>query len=237
MSGVRFRPGFEELPRVVPIFPLPGVLLLPGGHLPLNIFEPRYLAMVRDALAGERAIGMIQPREAAADVGAAKVYETGCLGRITAFSETDDGRHLITLTGLIRFDVARELPPLEGYRRVTAGYDRFRHDLVDGPEDGPEDGAADGVDGAAGAAGAIDRARLLETLGFYFEAQGIEGDWKAIEETGDAALVTSLAMLCPFAAPEKQALLEAMSLSERASAMTAIMEMAVHEPGGTGPAH
>ena len=237
MSGGRFRPGFEELPRVVPIFPLPGVLLLPGGHLPLNIFEPRYLAMVRDALAGERAIGMIQPREAAADVGAAKVYETGCLGRITAFSETDDGRHLITLTGLIRFDVARELPPLEGYRRVTAGYDRFRHDLVDGPEDGPEDGAADGVDGAAGAAGAIDRARLLETLGFYFEAQGIEGDWKAIEETGDAALVTSLAMLCPFAAPEKQALLEAMSLSERASAMTAIMEMAVHEPGGTGPAH
>jgi hypothetical protein len=234
MSGGAFRPGFEELPRVVPIFPLPGVLLLPGGRLPLNVFEPRYLAMVRDALTGDRAIGMIQPREEAADVGAAKVYETGCLGRITAFSETDDGRYLITLTGLIRFDVARELPPMEGYRRVTAGYDRFRRDLEDGSEDGPEDGAAAG---AAGAAGAIDRARLLETLGFYFEAQGIEGDWKAIEETGDAALVTALAMLCPFAAPEKQALLEAMSVAERASAMTAIMEMAVHEPGGTGPAH
>ncbi len=231
MSGGAFRPGFEELPRVVPIFPLPGVLLLPGGRLPLNIFEPRYLAMVRDALTGDRVIGMIQPREEAADVGAAKVYETGCLGRITAFSETDDGRYLITLTGLIRFDVARELPPMEGYRRVTAGYDRFRCDLEDGPENGPEDGAA------ADAAGAIDRARLLETLGFYFEAQGIEGDWKAIEETGDAALVTALAMLCPFAAPEKQALLEAMSLPERASAMTAIMEMAVHEPNGTGPAH
>ena len=113
MSVGAFRPDFEELPRVVPIFPLPGVLLLPGGRLPLNIFEPRYLAMVRDALAGDRAIGMIQPREAAADVGAAKVYETGCLGRITAFSETDDGRYLITLTGLIRFDVTRELPPLE----------------------------------------------------------------------------------------------------------------------------
>ncbi len=237
MSGGAFRPGFEELPPVVPIFPLPGVLLLPGGRLPLNVFEPRYLAMVRDALAGERAIGMIQPREEAADVGAAKVYETGCLGRITAFSETDDGRYLITLTGLIRFDVARELPPMEGYRRVTAGYDRFRRDLEDGPAAGPEDGAADGVAGAAGAAGAIDRARLLETLGSYFEAQGIEGDWKAIEETGDAALVTALAMLCPFAAPEKQALLEAMSLPERASAMTAIMEMAVHQPGGTGPAH
>ncbi len=234
MSGGAFRPGFEELPRVVPIFPLPGVLLLPGGRLPLNVFEPRYLAMVRDALTGDRAIGMIQPCEEATDVGAAKVYETGCLGRITAFSETDDGRYLITLTGLIRFDVARELPPMEGYRRVTAGYDRFRRDLEDGSEDGPEDGAAAG---AAGAAGAIDRARLLETLGFYFEAQGIEGDWKAIEETGDAALVTALAMLCPFAAPEKQALLEAMSVAERASAMTAIMEMAVHEPGGTGPAH
>lgn len=223
MSGSMFRPGFEELPRVIPIFPLPGVLLLPGGRLPLNIFEPRYLAMVRDALAGERAIGMIQPREEAADVGAdvgaAKVYETGCLGRITAFSETDDGRYLITLTGLIRFEVTRELPPLEGYRRVTAGYDRFRRDLEDGP---PRD---------------IDRTRLLNTLGGYFEAEGIEIDWKAIEEAGDAALVTWLAMLCPFAAPEKQALLEAMSLAERASAMTAIMEMAVHQPGGTGPAH
>ena len=226
MSRGAFRPGFEELPRVVPIFPLPGVLLLPGGRLPLNIFEPRYLAMVRDALAGERAIGMIQPREEAADAGAAKVYEIGCLGRITAFSETDDGRYLITLTGLIRFDVARELPLLEGYRRVTAGYDRFRRDLDDGPESG-----------ADGEAGAIDRTRLLKTLGFYFEAQGIESDWEAIEEAGDAALVTSLAMLCPFAAPEKQALLEAMSLAERTSAMTAIMEMAVHQSGGTGPAH
>ncbi len=230
MSGGVFRPGFEELPRVIPIFPLPGVLLLPGGQLPLNIFEPRYLAMVRDALAGERAIGMIQPREATAgvddDVGAAQVYETGCLGRITAFSETGDGRYLITLTGLIRFDVVRELPPLEGYRRVTAGYDRFRRDLAEGPWDGPE------VPG-----GAIDRTRFLESLGFYFEANGIESDWKAIEETADAALVTSLAMLCPFAAPEKQALLEAMSLAERANAMTAIMEMAVHQPGGAGPAH
>jgi Lon protease-like protein len=226
MSLGTFRPGFEELPRVVPIFPLPGVLLLPGGRLPLNIFEPRYLAMVRDALAGERAIGMIQPRGQAADIGAAKVYETGCLGRITAFSETDDGRYLITLTGLIRFIVARELPLMEGYRRVAADYDRFRGDLEGGAEDGPD-----------GETGAIDRARLLETLGTYFEAQGIESDWEAIEEAGDAALVTWLAMLCPFAAPEKQALLEVMSLPERASTMTAIMEMAIHEPDGTGPAH
>ncbi len=213
MIGGAFQPAFEDLPRVVPIFPLPGVLLLPGGNLPLNIFEPRYLAMVRDALSGERMVGMIQPCAEAPDVGAARVYETGCAGRITAFSETGDGRYLITLTGTIRFDVARELPPIEGYRRVLADYGRFRGDLE-----------ADG--------GEIDRERFLETLGFYFEANGLECDWKAIEEAGDAALITSLAMVCPFGAPEKQALLEAMSLAERVRTMTAIMEMAVHEPGG-----
>ena len=218
MSRGAFQPDFEALPRVVPIFPLPGVLLLPGAPLPLNIFEPRYLAMVRDAISGERVIGMIQPCEAAPDVGAAKVYETGCAGRITAFSETGDGRYLITLTGMIRFDVARELPMIDGYRRVAADYGRFRGDL-----DEP--------------AGEIDRAQLLETLGAYFAANGIEGDWKAIEETEDERLVTSLAMVCPFAAPEKQALLEAMTLSERARAMTAIMAMAAHEPGGAGAAH
>jgi Lon protease-like protein len=226
MSLGAFRPGFEELPRVVPIFPLPGVLLLPGGRLPLNIFEPRYLAMVRDALAGERVIGMFQPCEEAADVGAARIYETRCLGRITAFSETEDGRYLITLTGLIRFDAVRELPALERYRRVAADYERFRGDLE-----------SDAEAGAHGETGTIDRTRLLETLGYYFEAQGIESDWDAIAEAGDADLVTSLAMLCPFAAPEKQALLEAMSLPDRASAMTAIMEMAVHGSGPTGRAH
>ena len=213
MTGGAFQPDFDDLPRVVPIFPLPGVLLLPGGRLPLNIFEPRYLAMVRDALSGERTIGMIQPCAEAPDVGAARVYETGCAGRITAFSETDDGRYLITLTGTIRFDVGRELPPIEGYRRVVADYGRFRGDL------GEE-------------ASEIDRERFLETLGCYFEANGIEGDWTAIGEAGDAALITSLAMICPFGAPEKQALLEAISLPERARTMTAIMVMAVHEPGG-----
>ena len=213
MTRGAFQPDFDDLPRVVPIFPLPGVLLLPGGRLPLNIFEPRYLAMVRDALSGERTIGMIQPCAEAPDLGAARVYETGCAGRVTAFSETDDGRYLITLTGVIRFDVKRELPPIEGYRRVVADYRRFRGDL--------EEEASE-----------IDRERFLETLGCYFEANGIKGDWTAIEEAGDAALVTSLAMICPFAASEKQALLEAMSLPERARTMTAIMEMAVHEPGG-----
>ena len=127
MSEGAFRPGFEDLPRVVPLFPLPGVLLLPGGRLPLNIFEPRYLAMVRDALAGERAIGMIQPCEEVDDVGAAKVYETGCLGRITAFSETDDGRYLITLTGLIRFDVLRDRGDDKRGRRNRDDKGQARH--------------------------------------------------------------------------------------------------------------
>lgn len=209
MSRSRFDPDYLELPEVIPVFPLSGVLLLPGGKLPLNIFEPRYLAMVRDALAGPRIIGMIQPREEAVDEGAAEVYETGGAGRITAFSETDDGRYLITLTGLVRFDVTRELPVLNGYRRVVADYRRFRRDLH---RDDSE----------------IDRESLLDTVGTYFDAHGIEGDWGAIEETADEALVTSLAMICPFAPPEKQALLEALTLPERVDTMTAIMQMAAH---------
>lgn len=219
MSRSAFDPAFDDLPRVLPVFPLPGVLLLPGGRLPLNIFEPRYVAMVRDAISSDRMIGMIQPCEDAEDVGSAKLYGTGCAGRLTAFSETEDGRYLITLSGLIRFDVERELPPLSGYRRVAAEYGRFRQDLEEDR-------------------GEIDRERLLETLDSYFDAAGIEGDWNAIEETADESLVTSLAMICPFGAPEKQALLEAMTLPERAETMTAIMEMAVHRPEqGEGPRH
>lgn len=218
MSRAIFRPDFADLPRILPIFPLPGVLLLPGGRLPLNVFEPRYLAMVRDALAGERMIGMIQPCEPGPDIGGARVYGTGCAGRITAFSETGDGRYLITLTGVIRFDTGQELPRMDGYRRIAANYTRFRGDLEDDP---------------AG----IDREQLLDTLGAYLSANGIEGDWETIEETEDEILVASLAMICPFAASEKQALLEAMSLSERVATMTTIMEMAVHEHGGGSAPH
>lgn len=218
MSRSVFDPGFEGLPAVLPIFPLPGVLLLPGGRLPLNIFEPRYVAMVRDALGGERLIGMIQPNEDSRDIGAAKVYSTGCAGRISAFSETEDGRYLITLSGLIRFDVGRELPPLNGYRRVAPDFTRFRRDLESD-------------------AGPIDRESFLETLGVYMKAAGIEGDWSAIEDAESEPLVTSLAMACPFGPPEKQALLEAMTLPERVDTMTAIMKMATHEPQGEGPHH
>jgi len=213
MSRTAFDPAFDDLPRVLPIFPLEGVLLLPGGRLPLNIFEPRYLAMFDDSLASNRLIGMIQPCEDGKEAKAPKVYETGCVGRITSFTETDDGRYLVTLCGLIRFDVVRELPS-RSYRQVEPDFTRFAGDLK-------EDRSK------------IDRDRLMQVLSAYFEANAIEGDWEAIEQTGDERLVTSLAMICPLGAPEKQALLESMTLTERAEALTAIMEMATHgSPGG-----
>lgn len=216
MSRTAFDPAFDDLPQVLPIFPLGGVLLLPGGRLPLNIFEPRYLSMFDDALASNRLIGMVQPVEDGNSGEVPKVYETGCAGRITSFNETDDGRYLVTLSGLIRFDVVRELPS-DSYRRVEPDFTRFRDDM-------DEDTAA------------IDRERLVKVLGAYFEANAIEGDWEAIEETGDERLVTSLAMICPLGAPEKQALLEAMSLTERAETLTAIMEMATHSGDGESEA-
>src|SRR5215831_831746 len=129
------RRGGAALPTIIPIFPLTGVLLLPRGRLPLNIFEPRYLAMTRDALAGERLIGMVQPSDPTASGSNPPVYPTGCAGRITSFSETDDGRFLITLTGACRFRIREELPLLEGYRRVVPEWNGFARDL--GNEDEP----------------------------------------------------------------------------------------------------
>lgn len=127
MSGSPFDPSFDDLPREIPIFPLPGALLLPRGRLPLNIFEPRYLAMTRDALGGPRIIGMIQP-DAMEDLRGAQVatYRTGCAGRIVQFAETPDGRYLITLAGLVRFDIGSELPLKDGYRRVAANFAPYR---------------------------------------------------------------------------------------------------------------
>ena len=212
MSRTAFDPAFEDLPRALPIFPLEGVLLLPGGRLPLNIFEPRYLAMFDDAMASNRLIGMVQPCEECRGAETPKVYETGCVGRITSFNETDDGRYLVTLSGLLRFDIKRELPP-GSYRLVEPDYQRFKLDM-------DED------------RGEIDRERLVEVLNAYFEANSIEGDWEAIEQTSNERLVTSLAMICPLGAPEKQALLESMTLSDRAAALTAIMEMATHSGDG-----
>ncbi len=211
MSG-RFDPAFDALPASLPIFPLTGVLLLPRGRLPLNIFEERYLAMTADALKGERLIGMVQPQEGAGDAGDPPVYRTGCAGRMVSFSETDDGRYLITLSGLARFDILRELPRAALYRRVVPDWEPYRADL-------------------APATAAIDRARLLATLKPFLERQGVVADWPAVEATPDERLVTTVAMVAPFQPAEKQALLEARDLAERARLLTALVEMSVH--GGT----
>jgi Lon protease-like protein len=209
MSPNPFDPTFDQLPEIVPIFPLTGVLLLPRGKLPLNVFEPRYLAMIEDALSGNRMIGIIQPSDPLSRASVPPVYPIGCAGRITSFSETDDGRYLITLTGVCRFETVRELPIVRGYRRVDVSWERFAADLE---EPGPA---------------LFDRARLVEGLRTYFKIQGISANWDAIDSTPDERLVTSLAMICPFEPSEKQALLECGSLSERASMMVAIIEMSV----------
>jgi len=218
MSRSPFDPRYENLPASLPILPLPGALLLPGGRLPLNVFEPRYLNMMRDAIAGERLIGMIQPNQDSEDPGSAETYRTGCTGRIVAFSETEDHRYLITLAGLIRFDIASELPLEQGYRRVAPNFERFRDDLSEDTDD-------------------VDRESLLEALRAYFEVSGLDSDWSAVEKAPDESLVTSLAMACPFDPPEKQALLEAMTLSERAETLITILRMSVLESDQNMPRH
>jgi uncharacterized protein len=205
------------LPDTLPIFPLTGVLLLPRGRLPLNIFEPRYLAMTRDALGGERLIGMVQPNEPQQDNrggGALNppVYPVGCAGRITSFSETDDGRYLLTLTGVSRFRIRDELPLLSGYRRIVAEWQPFAHD-VETPS-GTE----------------FDRDRFIRGLKGFFTQRQISADWEAIEKAAGEHLINSIAMLCPFAPSEKQALLEAPDLDERARLLIALVEMAAINP-------
>jgi Lon protease-like protein len=213
----RFDPSFDKLPATLPIFPLAGVLLLPRGILPLNIFEPRYLNMIEDALAADRMIGMIQPCKNGAGAGAEpSLFGMGCAGRITAFEETDDGRFLISLGGVCRFRVDGEVPTTRGYRRATVDWSAFQGDL-----EPVEDGT-------------FDRAALLKSLKAYFKSQGIEASWSALKETPDERLVTSLSMICPFEPSEKQALLEADTLADRAKVLTALVEMAVLDTSGDG---
>ena len=219
--GGPFDPQFEDLPGEIPIFPLGGALLLPGGRLPLNIFEPRYLNMTAAALAApERLIGMIQPQQQGNGGGEPEIYRTGCAGRIVSFGETEDGRYLITLKGLIRFAVDRELAPRDGYRLVQARYGAFRDDLAE---------PAEKV--------AVDRERLLDALRAYLRQQNVEANWEAIEGTEDSRLIDSLAMMCPFRTSEKQALLEAPGTAERAKIVMTLLEMALlespHDEGQT----
>lgn len=209
MTRSPFIPSRDSLNPTIPIFPLTGALLLPRGYLPLNIFEPRYLAMVDDALSADRMIGMVQPIRPNPPDPQPEIYTTGCGGRITAFEETDDGRYLITLTGVCRFRVAEELSTTRGYRRVQADWQSF---LCDYEEEGEVH---------------LDRERLIAALAGYFDQQGIRANWDAIKETGNERLITTLAMICPFDPSEKQALLEASSVEARANLMVAMLEMAV----------
>jgi Lon protease-like protein len=214
-----FHPRLEDLPAEFAVFPLSGALLLPRGKLPLNIFEPRYLAMVLDSLATGRMFGMIQPDPQAppphtTPVGAARMadepgfYRVGCLGRLSSFSETDDGRLLITLTGLIRFTVDAEREGHHGYRRVRADFSRYAGDLT-----------------LARPPAEIHRDQLLTALRGYFARRHVEANWEAIKGLSDDGLVITLAMACPFEPVEKQALLEAPTDADRAATLLALLQM------------
>jgi hypothetical protein len=209
-----FHPYPEDLPTEFAVFPLTGALLLPRGKLPLNIFEPRYLAMVLDSLAAGRMFGMIQPDPQAARLGSEPgLYRVGCLGRLSSFSETDDGKLLITLTGLVRFTIDSELDMRRGYRRVRGDFTGFIDDLDTAP-----------------AAGELEREKLLTALRGYFAQRGVDANWDAIRRMSDDALVVTLAMACPFEPVEKQALLEAPTPEERAATLLALLQM-----GAAGP--
>lgn len=208
----------DDLPAEFPVFPLTGALLLPGGRLPLNIFEPRYLAMVEDALGQGRMFGMALPDTAFPRVaGRSTIYRVACLGRIASFAETEDGRYLITMRGLQRFRVVEELPDSpRGYRRVRADHSPYHADLAEAP------------------AAEVDRVALLASLRPYFQVRRMEADWAAIERTATPTLVTTLCMLCPFSDAEKQALLEAPDLSARAAMLISLLRMDSAGPAAGG---
>lgn len=211
----RFSPA--ELPETIPVFPLPGALLLPRGRLPLNIFEPRYLAMIEDCMkTPHRLIGMVQPFES--DPGAIpRLRQIGCAGRLTAFSETDDGRYLITLAGISRFRIAEEVEGFTPYRRARPRWLDFSRDLGEEERDP-----------------GFNRDGFLDLLRRYFESAQLSSDWSALKEADPEMLVNSLSMLCPFEVEEKQALLEAPDLGTRRETLAALMEFAIASGGDEG---
>ena len=201
--------GPGDLPDVIPVFPLAGALLLPRGQMPLNIFEPRYVTMVDAALGGRRLIGMIQPDPA--QRGAEKnpkLYRIGCVGRITQFGETGDGRYLIELTGIARFTIAEEMSVTTAYRQCRVDYAPFADDFV----------ARKGED-------AVDRKALLAALASFLKANDLKADWEGIENAPNEALVNALAMMSPYGAAEKQAMLEAPDLKLRAEILVAVTQI------------
>jgi Lon protease-like protein len=211
MAGNRRYESADDIPESVPVFPLAGALLLPSGELPLNIFEPRYLAMVDAALSGDRMIGMIQPAfDAPPEAARPSLCEVGCLGRVTSFSETGDGRYGIVLSGVSRFRVTEELPSRTLYRQVRISIAGF-NDLSE-PLNGEDD---------------VDRNALLKTLRDYLNANDLDADWDSVNRASNAGLVTALSMMSPWGPPEKQALLESPDHAARARTLIAITEMAL----------
>lgn len=202
--------GPIDLPETIPVFPLPGALLLPRGQMPLNIFEPRYLAMVDDALRdGHRLIGMIQPDPTQTpDADKPKLFKVGCVGRITQLAESGDGRYLIELAGVARFQVVEELDVATDYRQCRVTYAPFADDFV--PRKGEE---------------AVDRSAVLAALSAFLQANDLKTDWEGVEKAPNEALVNALSMMSPYGVPEKQALLEAPDLKTRADILVAITEI------------
>ena len=209
--------SIADLPTAIPVFPLPGALLLPRGRLPLNIFEPRYLAMLDDALKSDhRLIGMVQPFEAG-EGETPRLRAIGCAGRVIAFSEAEDGRYLITLAGICRFRLKEELQGFHPYRRAQIDWSDFRRDLG-GTEEDP----------------GFDRSAFLKTLGKFFSVAQLSSDWDTLEEADAEMLINSLSMLCPFEVEEKQALLESPTLAARRETLAALMQFAIASGGADG---
>jgi Lon protease-like protein len=204
--------GPADLPRTIPVFPLSGALLLPRGQIPLNIFEPRYLEMVDDALRdGHRLIGMIQPDPAHRGIPERpNLYKVGCVGRITQIAETGDGRYLMQLTGVARYRVLQELPVTTSYRQCSVDYTQFIDDFT--ARKGEEH---------------VDRKAVLAALTQYLKANNLKADWEGIKHAPNEALVNALAMMSPYDPAEKQAMLEAPDLKTRAEILIAVTEIAL----------
>jgi Lon protease-like protein len=207
--------GPEDCPSVIPVFPLPGALLLPRGQMPLNIFEPRYLSMVDEALKTDRVIGMIQP-DADSDPNSIvpRLYSVGCAGRISQFAETGDGRYVITLIGIARFRVEEELPPIDLFRRCRVSFEPFKNDFT-----------------ARAGENEVDREGVVKALRDFVDAAHVKVDWRGIEEAPNEALVNALCMMSPFGVREKQALLEATNLKTRAEVLIALTEIELARGG------
>jgi uncharacterized protein len=210
--------SLADLPETIPVFPLPGALLLPRARLPLNIFEPRYLAMLDDTFKTQhRLIGMIQPIVMPEGKATGRLHRIGCAGRVTGLQETDDGRYLITLSGISRYRLVDQIEGFTPYRRATVDWTSFERDL--GRAEVDED---------------FDRAEFLSVLGRFFETAQLNSDWDSLKEADVELLINSLSILCPFDPEEKQALLEAPTLANRRETLVTLMEFALRTGGDEG---